>query len=401
MALYSDHVGSGEDHVDAHTFRVLAPSLVPSVHRSHGGGVRANTGIGEDTVVEAEISRLRKELHLDVGARSPVVPDLEETFGRYARRAESVRSRPRSRDPTGQKSDASPGHPRQRLTRAAALGTEMPFSDDDVRRLTATVVDAERRKADDRVSAAVAEVRRDAEKHLAQMRAQFETRAHEMAEQMATAHLNRARAEAVEQLRAELKARDISMRRSPTTPSLRLIRAFKGWRSSAYLQAEYNARLRRLMCHFSHFSLLTALRGWKAGIAWYRRARGLLNRAGRRMRSLRVSRAWMKWWHHTRSMRVGRRALVRLVHAKLSRAFERWQRLLEMRIGTRLQAGEIILLEAKRVNEKRRWHSRCCILVHTRSLSSTTLLDKWSLNRWVCAVGRRATSAQCNAAVAA
>eukprot|EP01043_Picozoa_sp_COSAG02_P057020 COSAG02_NODE_6855_length_3325_cov_1.580285_3_plen_390_part_00 len=316
-----------DEDVDAHTFRVLAPSLVPSApvaSRSVAHPRRAFMGSGRDSSAEEEISQLRKDLHLDAGGRSPVMRDIEETFGRYASRSSFARPQPRSTD---RQAGASTGHPRRPLTRAAALGTAAAPAD-DARRVTAAAVDEVRRQADERVAAAVAAVRREAEEQLAQMQADLDVRAREMAQQMAASQLDRARAEAVEQLRAELRGRDFTTSQPGTTVPLRLNRAFRGWRGSAHRQADYKARLRRLMLHFSHFNLSIALRGWKAGIMWYRRANGLLAKAGRRLYSLRAGRAWTKWCDDIRRVRMGRRALLRLVHAKVGRAFESWRRVL-------------------------------------------------------------------------
>ncbi len=346
-----------DEDVDAHTFRVLAPSLVPSApvaSRSIAHPRRAFAGSGEDSSAEEEIGRLRRDLHLDVGRRSPVMRDIEETFGRYANRASFARPRVRSTD---REAGATTGHPRRQLTRAAALGTAEPPVD-DVRRITAAAIDEARRQADERVAAAVAAVRREADEHLAKMQAELDIRAREMAQQMAASQLDRARAEAVEQLRAELRGRKSTVGLPGPAVPLRLIRAFRGWRASAQRQAEYKARLRRLMLHFSHFSLSIALRGWKAGIMWYRRAHGLLAKAGRRIQSLRLGRAWTTWCDGTRRVRMGRRALARLVHAKVSRAFEHWRRMLVVKTEAhaQLQMGHVVLLETKRVAEQRRFH---------------------------------------------
>ena len=286
-----------EQDVDAHTFRVLAPSLVPSVPAASRSVARPRTHAGSGTDSSAEeVSRLRKQLHLDAGARSPLMCDIEETFGRYASRPSVVRPRPRSADPEPVK---FAGHPRRQLTRAAALGTPA-LPADDARQMAAAAIDEARRQADERVAAAVAAVRREAEEQLAKMLAGLDVRAREMAQQMAAAQVDRVRAETVEQLRAELRARDF-------TSPFRLIQAFRGWRSSAHRHADYKARLRRLECHFSHVSLSIALRRWKAGIMWCRRSRGLLAKAGRRMHSLRMGRAWMKWHHDTSHVRMGQR----------------------------------------------------------------------------------------------
>ena len=329
-----------DEDLDAHTFRVLAPSLVPSVpagsRSSAPGHPRAYAAYaGSDG--EEEISRLRKELHLDVRARSPVMSGIEDTFGRYANRASPVRSRPHSRDQE-HKIGTSTGHPRRQLTRAAALGM-VPSPTDDAQQLTAVALDEARRQADERVSAAVAAVRREAEEQLARMQADLDARVREMATQMAAAQLDRAREEAVEQVRAELKARDFTMRPSRISPPLRLIRAF---------------------------------RGWQARITWCRRARGLLAKAARRMHSLHMACAWTKWCDDTRRIRMGRRALARLVHTKLSRAFERWRHILVAKIEARaqLQTGDVLLLEAKRVDDQRKSHLLSTHLLSLQAIKS-------------------------------
>ena len=67
------------------------------------------------------------------------------------------------------------------------------------------------------------------------------------------------------------------------------------WLASHRESSEYNARLRRLVCHFKHSSLSAALRGWLDGVKWYRRQQALLARAGRRMRGLTLGRAFTRW----------------------------------------------------------------------------------------------------------
>lgn len=362
---------SEDEDFDAHTFRVLAPSLVPGgpPAASRGAGARSSSvhsraafaGSGTESAAEAEIEQLRRELHLDGGARSPVMGDIEGAFGRYASRPSSARSRPPSSAARMDRGKTT-GHPRRRLAptpRAAALGTPGRTNVNDTQRLVAAAVEEAHREVDGRVSAAVAEVRREAAEQLAHMQAEVDARAREMAQQMAAAMVETIRAEAIEQLRAEMRTREPPAGRyggeSSDAPPLLVSRAFRGWRSSAHRQAEYKARLRRLMCHFSHFSLAVALRGWKAGVAWLRRARGLLEKAGRRIRVLVVSSAWDKWCDATRRVRMGRRALARLVHGKVGRAFERWRQLLltKMEAAARLEMGEVVVLETQRVDEQR------------------------------------------------
>lgn len=327
-------------HDDDLTFRVLAPSLVPgqqgarSARRSSGRRGREFTGGGES---EAEIGRLRMELHLDGGGGSPVLGDIEAAFGRYASRPSVSRQ---GSSAAQRCSGASAGH--------AALGTPPAYAE-ETRRLAAAAIDEAHRQADE----VVAQVRREAAEQLAQMQAELDQRVREMAGAMR----EQARTEAVEQLRAELKAskRADGRDRDRDAPPLLLSRAFRGWRSSSHRQAEYNARLRRLLCHFSHFGLTTALRGWKAGIAWLRRARGLLAKAGRRMRAIVVSRTLATWYDHVRRMRMGRRALGRLLHARISHAFEHWRRILEVAAESdaRLADGEVVVLRANAIDEQR------------------------------------------------
>lgn len=67
------------------------------------------------------------------------------------------------------------------------------------------------------------------------------------------------------------------------------------WLASHCQSSEYDARLRRLVCHFKHTSLSAALRGWQHGVKWYKRQQVLLARAGRRIRGLVIGRAFARW----------------------------------------------------------------------------------------------------------
>ena len=61
------------------------------------------------------------------------------------------------------------------------------------------------------------------------------------------------------------------------------------------------------------------------------------------------------------------------MHTKLSRAFERWRHILVAKIEARaqLQTGDVLLLEAKRVDDQRKSHFLSTHLLSLQVMKST------------------------------
>lgn len=135
------------------------------------------------------------------------------------------------------------------------------------------------------------------------------------------------------------------------------------WRERHREGMLYKGRLRRLMCHFGHFHLGAAFRGWLSGIAWQRRGRGLLAKAGHRMRGRVVGRAWERWVAHRRTLRRGRRALARMLTVAVSRAFLRWR---ESAAEQRHVSGEVARLSKARERLERQQEAAAKLAMHNR-----------------------------------
>lgn len=122
------------------------------------------------------------------------------------------------------------------------------------------------------------------------------------------------------------------------------------WQDKHRERMLYKTRLRSIICHFGHFHLSTAFRGWLSGMAWKQRSRGLLARAVRRMNGLVAARAWYRWVDVWRTVRRGRRALAVMLRSAVFRAFLCWR---ESAAVQRQLDGELARLKnARRILEQ-------------------------------------------------